>query len=63
MFITTIINAHKGHDVACFNIPGLVLHTDVNEDIIMVLKGIFRKYITVDRKRMAILYVKMQKAL
>jgi hypothetical protein len=65
----------KGGNVACFNIPGAFLHADVEEDITMVLKGrlgelmvqvapnLYRKYITVDRKGMAILYVKMQKAL
>jgi hypothetical protein len=72
VFITIVIDAHK--DVACFNIPGAFLHADVNEDITMVLKGrlaelmvqvvpnLYSKYITVDRKGTAILYVKMQKA-
>jgi len=73
VFITAIIHAHK--DVACFDIPGAFLHADINEDITMVLKGrlaelmvqvvpnLYSKYITVDRKGMAILYVKMRKAL
>jgi hypothetical protein len=76
VFITAIINAHKGRNVACFDILGAFLHADVKEDItIMVVKGrlaklmvqvmsnLYRKYITVDRKGTAILYVKMQKAL
>jgi hypothetical protein len=75
VFITAIIGAHKGHNFVCFNIPGGFLHTDADEDITMVLKGrlaqlivhvvpnLNRKYITVDRKGMTILYVKMQKAL
>ena len=75
VFITTVIDAHEGRDVACFDIPGAFLHADVDEDITMVLKGrlaelmvqvapnLYRKYITVDRKGTAILYVKMQKAL
>ena len=75
VFITAVIDAHEGRDVACFDIPVAFLHTDVDEDITMVLKGrlaeltvqvapnLYRKYITVDRKGMAILYVKMQKAL
>jgi hypothetical protein len=75
VFITAIINAHEGRNVACFNIPGAFLHADVDKDITMVLKGrlaelmvqvapnLYRKYITVDKKGTAILYVKMQKAL
>jgi hypothetical protein len=38
-FITAVIDAHKGHNVACFDIPGAFLHTDIYEDITMVLKG------------------------
>ncbi len=75
VFITAVINVHEGPNVACFDIPGAFLHADVNKDITMVLKGrlaeltvqvvpnLYRKYITVDRKGTAILYVKMQKAL
>ncbi len=75
VFITVVIDAHKGQDVACFDIPGAFLHADLDEDITMVLKGRlaelmvqvapnrYRKYISVDRKGTAILYVKMQKAM
>ena len=66
---------HEGRDVACFDIPGAILHADVNKNITMVFKGrlvelmvqvapnLYRKYITVNRKGTAILYVKIQKAL
>ena len=66
---------HEGRDVACFDIPGAILHADVNKNITMVFKGrlvelmvqvapnLYRKYITGNRKGTAILYVKMQKAL
>ena len=75
VFITAVIDAHEGRDVACFDIPGAFLHAESDEDITMVLKGrlaelmvqvapnLYRKYITVDRKGTTILYVKMQKAL
>jgi hypothetical protein len=75
VFITAVIDAHEGRDVACFDIPGAFLHAESDEDITMVLKGrlaelmvqvapnLYRKYITIDRKGTAILYVKMQKAL
>jgi hypothetical protein len=54
---------------------GRFLHADTEDDITIVLKGrlvelmvqvvpnLYRKYITVDRKGTAILYVKMQKVL
>ena len=61
--------------VCCFNILGVFLHADIEEDITIVLKGrpaelmvqvapnLYRKYITADKKGNAILYVKMQNAL
>jgi hypothetical protein len=75
VFITAIIYMQEGRNVACFDIPRAFLHTNVVEDITMVLKGrlaelmvqvapnFYRKYITVDKKGTVILYVKMQKAL
>ncbi len=51
------------------------MNTDVDENVIMVLRGelvemmvhiapqIYRKYITVDRRGMPVLYVKLQKVL
>jgi hypothetical protein len=75
VFITAVIDAHKEHDVACFDIPGAFLHADSDKDTTMILKGrlpklmvkvapnLYRKYISVDAKGSAILYVKMQKAI
>jgi hypothetical protein len=75
VFITTVVYAYDGRAVACFNIPGNFVHADSDEDITMFLKGrlaelmvqvapnLYRKYISVDRKVMAILYIKMQKAI
>jgi hypothetical protein len=75
VFITAVIEAHEGRDVACFDIPGAFLHADSDEDITMILKGrlaelmvqvapnLYRKYISIDRKGTAVLYVKMQKAI
>ena len=75
VFITAVIDAHEGPDVACFDIPGAFLHAEADKDITLVLKGrlaelmvqvasnLYRKYIAVDRKETAILYIKMQKAL
>jgi hypothetical protein len=71
----TVITAHKKCNVACFDLPGLFLHTNFDKDITMILKGrlaklmvqvapnLYKKYISVNRREMAILYIKMQKAI
>jgi len=75
MFITAAIAAKERRKVRCYDIPSAFVNTDVDEDVLMVLRGeladmmvqiapqIYRKYVTVDRKGMPILYVKLQKAL
>ncbi len=75
VFITAVIDAHEERDVACFDIQGVFLHADLDKDITMILKGrsaelmvkvapnLYRKYISVDAKGSAILYVKMQKTI
>jgi hypothetical protein len=74
-FITATIAASKRQKVRCYNVPSAFVNTDVDEDVLMVLKGelakmmtkiapqVYRKYVTADRKRMPILYVKLRKAL
>jgi hypothetical protein len=75
VFITTVIDNLEERDVACFDIPGAFLHADSDKDITMILKGrlaelmvkvapnLYKKYISMDAKGSAILYVKMQKAI
>jgi hypothetical protein len=67
--------ANKRRKVRCYDMPSAFVNTDMDEDILMVLKGelaemmvqiasqVYRKYIMVDRKGTKILYVKLQKAL
>jgi hypothetical protein len=74
VFITAVIEVHEERNVACFDIPGEFLHANLDKDITMILKSrlaelmvkvapnLYRKYISVDRRGTAILYVKMQKA-
>jgi hypothetical protein len=74
-FITASIAASEKWKVRCYDIPSAFSNTDVNEDVLMVLKGalaemmiqiapqVYRKNVTVDRKGTKILYVKLQKAL
>ncbi len=74
-FITASIAAHKHRKVRCYDIPGVFVNTNMDKDVLMVLKGdlaemmvqiapqVYRKYLTVDKKGTPILYVKLQKAL
>ncbi len=74
-FITAATAASEHRKMRCYDIPSAFVNTDVNEDVLMVLKGeladmmvqiapqVYRKYVTVERKGMPILYVKLQKAL
>ncbi len=75
VFITSAIDGIKKRKLVCYDIPSMFLNTDVDEDVLMVLKGelvemmiqiapqTYQKYVTVDRKGTPILYLKLQKAL
>ena len=39
VFIMAIMDAHKGRDVASFDIPGSFLHMDSDKYITMILRG------------------------
>ncbi len=74
-FITASIAAHEQRVVRCYDMPSAFVNTDVDKEVIMVLKGdlaemmvqiapeIYRKYIAVDKKGTKMLYIKLQKAL
>ncbi len=38
-FITASIAAHKHRKVRCYNIPSAFVNTDVDKDVLLVLKG------------------------
>ncbi len=75
VFITSGIAASEKRKVSCYDIPSAFVNSDVDEDVLMVLKGelaemmiqiapqTYQKHVTVDRKGTLILYVKLQKAL
>jgi hypothetical protein len=75
VLVTSTIEAYEGREVAVVDILGAYLSTDMDEEVIMLLRGrlaelmvktapnIYRKYITVDAKNQPVLYVKLQKAL
>lgn len=74
VMLSCIIDSKERRDVAIADIPGAFLHADIDEDIIMKLRGtmaelmvqvspeFYRKYI-VDHDGKAVLYVKLRKAL
>ena len=69
-FITASITAHERRVVRCYDVPSAFVNTNVDEEVIMVLKGdlaemmiqvapeVYRKYVAVDKKGTKILYVK-----
>jgi hypothetical protein len=75
VWITSTIEAFEGREVAVVDIPDAYLSADMDEEVIMMLRGrlaelmvktapnIYSKYITVDAKNQPVLYVKLQKAL
>jgi hypothetical protein len=75
VLITSTIEAFEGREVAVVDIPGAYLSADMDEEVIMLLRGrftelmvktapnIYRKYITVGAKNQPVLYVELQKAL
>jgi hypothetical protein len=74
-FITATIAANEHRLVRCYDIPSAFMNTDMDEDVLMVLKGelaemmvqiapqVYRKNVTVDRKGTPILYIKLQKVM
>ncbi len=77
IFITAMIMAkdNKKRQVRCYDIPGSFINTDVDKDVLMVLKGelaemmvqivpqVYWKYVMVDKKGTKVLYMKLQRAL
>jgi hypothetical protein len=75
VLITSTIKAFENREVAVIDIPGAYLSANMDEKVIMLLRGrlaelmvktapnIYRKYITVDSNTQPVLYVKLQKAL
>ena len=71
IFHTALVNALEERDVACFDIPGAFLHAEMDEDVIMMLRGrlaklmvlfqpsLYRKFITIDSKGESFLCVQM----
>jgi hypothetical protein len=73
--ITAAIAANEKRCVRCYDIPSRFVNTDMDEDVLMVLKGelaemmiqitpqVCQKYVTLDKKGTKVLCLKLQKAL
>ena len=75
VFITLVIADHKKIFVRCYDVPGAFLHTESDENVLMVLRGelaemmihiapqIYQPYVNMDKKGTPILYIRIKKAL
>ena len=75
VFITSVIADNKKRFVRCYDVPGAFLHTESDENVLMVLRGelaemmvhiapqIYRPYVNMDKKGTHILCVRLKKAL
>jgi hypothetical protein len=75
VMITSAIDAHEGRVVVTCDIPGAFLHADLDEEVIMLLRGqladlmvqvdpeLYGPYLRKSKKGESILYVKMLKAM
>ena len=75
VFITSVIAANKKRFVRCYDVPGAFLHTESDENVLMVLMRelaemmihiapqIYRPYVKMYRKGTPILYVRLKNAL
>ena len=75
MFITSVIAANKKRFVRCYDVPGAFLHTESDENVLMVLRvelvemmvhivpQIYQTYVKMNKKGTPILYVRVKKAI
>jgi hypothetical protein len=75
VMITSAIDAHEERVIKTMDIPGAFLHADLDEEVIMLLRGqladlmvqvdpeLYGPYLTKTKKGESILYVKMLKAM
>jgi hypothetical protein len=75
VIITSTIDDFEGREVAGVDVPSALLSANMDEEVIMLLRGklaelmvktvpnIYRKYITLDSNNQPVLYGKLQKAL
>lgn len=75
VMLTSAIDAHEGRKIVTCDIPGAFLHADLDEDVIMLLRGqladlmvqidpaLYGPYLIKSKKGESLLYVKMKKAM
>ena len=75
VMIQSTIDAHEGREVVTLDIPGAFLHADLDEEVVMLLRGqladlmvevdreLYGPYLRKTKKGESILYVRMLKAM
>jgi hypothetical protein len=75
VMITSAIDAHEGRKVVTCDIPGAFLHADLDEEVVMLLRGqladlmvqidpeLYAPYLIKSKKGESLLYVRMLKAM
>jgi hypothetical protein len=75
LFLTSVIDAKEGRDIATVDIPGAFLHSDIDELIHLQLNGAmadllvrvnpdkYQKFIVKDRIDKSVIYMELKKAL
>ena len=75
IFLTGVVDAKEGREVAILDIANAFLHAENDERILMLLRGklaemmvkidpsLYRKYVTFSQKGVPMLYVRLSKAL
>ena len=73
VLIIVVLDADEGSDVETFDIPGGYLHTETDEEVILLLEvslneimvkvetNIYRKYVIISRNKKPLLYIQIQK--
>ena len=72
VFITSVIAAHEKRFVRCYIVLGAFIHTESDENVLMILRGelaeimvriapqIYRPYVKMDKNVTPILYVRLK---
>ena len=75
VFITSVIAAHEKRFVRCYDVSGAFLHTESDENVLIVLRRelaemmvhivaqIYQTYVKMDKNGTSILYLRLKKAL
>ena len=75
VFVSAVIDAHEGRDIAVIDIPGAYLHANMDDAVFVKFQGkmvellvkidpkIYRPYVEIDKYGKKVLYAQLHKAL